>query len=148
MRALGYRVPLALVNKAINASHLYPYCISLRASLRTYDQTLTKLKNRDNLVPLIAKYHLELQTFLANQGFPLQWNSYKLEKLVQELSDLVSVRQAWQTAFINCIVTSQDTLLSYLTPVLLHFSFRDFLTLAGVQLPGQSQLHDSRGRAH
>lgn len=89
LRALGYRVPLMLVNKGLNANHLYPYCISLRASLRTYEQTLAKVLSRNKLVPLIASYHLDIQTFLAEQAFPLPWGSYKLEKTVQELTQKV-----------------------------------------------------------
>jgi hypothetical protein len=40
---LGFRVPLVIVNKALQANHLYPFAISLKASIRTYQQTLDKL---------------------------------------------------------------------------------------------------------
>lgn len=89
LRALGYRVPLMVVNKGLTANHLYPYCISLRASLRTYEQTLAKVQSRNKLVPLIASYHLGIQEFLAKQAFPLPWVSYRLEKTVQELTQKV-----------------------------------------------------------
>ena len=43
MRAIGFRVPLAIVNKAHTSNQIYPFAISLIESVRTYDRTLEKV---------------------------------------------------------------------------------------------------------
>lgn len=43
LKCLGFRVPLAIVNKAHQANQLYPFAISLIESVRTYDMTLEKV---------------------------------------------------------------------------------------------------------
>lgn len=43
LKNLGFRVPLAIVNKAHQANQLYPFAISLRESVRTYECTLDKV---------------------------------------------------------------------------------------------------------
>lgn len=43
LKNLGYRTPLAIVNKAHQANQLYPFAISLIESVRTYEQTLEKV---------------------------------------------------------------------------------------------------------
>lgn len=89
LRTLGYRVPLGLVNKSINASHMYPYFISLGASLATYRQTLAKLEDRAALKPLVASYHSDIQRFLSD-ALGLTWDSFKLDKAAKDLSQKVS----------------------------------------------------------
>lgn len=44
LKNLGFRVPLAIVNKAHQANQLYPFAISLIESIRTYERTLEKVK--------------------------------------------------------------------------------------------------------
>lgn len=44
LKNLGFRVPLAIVNKAHQANQLYPFAISLIESVRTYERTLEKVK--------------------------------------------------------------------------------------------------------
>lgn len=44
LKNLGFRVPLAIVNKAHQANQLYPFAISLRESVRTYECTLDKVR--------------------------------------------------------------------------------------------------------
>lgn len=46
LKNLGFRVPLAIVNKAHQANQLYPFAISLIESVRTYERTLEKVRNR------------------------------------------------------------------------------------------------------
>ncbi|KAJ6633786.1 Dynein heavy chain, cytoplasmic, partial [Pseudolycoriella hygida] len=41
-KGLGFRVPLAIVNKAHQANQLYPFAISLIESVRAYERTLDK----------------------------------------------------------------------------------------------------------
>lgn len=43
LKSLGFRVPLAIVNKAHQANQIYPFAISLIESVRTYERTLDKV---------------------------------------------------------------------------------------------------------
>lgn len=43
LKWLGFRVPLAIVNKAHQANQLYPFAISLIESVRTYERTCEKV---------------------------------------------------------------------------------------------------------
>lgn len=45
LKSLGFRVPLAIVNKAHQANQIYPFAISLIESVRTYERTLDKVGN-------------------------------------------------------------------------------------------------------
>lgn len=44
LKSLGFRVPLAIVNKAHQANQIYPFAISLIESVRTYERTLEKVR--------------------------------------------------------------------------------------------------------
>lgn len=44
LKHLGFRVPLGIVNKAHQANQLYPFAMSLRESVRTYECTLDKVR--------------------------------------------------------------------------------------------------------
>ncbi len=46
LKSLGFRVPLAIVNKAHQANQLYPFAISLIESVRTYERSLEKMESR------------------------------------------------------------------------------------------------------
>ena len=54
LKSLGFRVPLAIVNKAHQANQLYPFAISLIESVRTYERSLEKMESRPNVVLLVA----------------------------------------------------------------------------------------------
>ncbi|XP_044735865.1 dynein heavy chain, cytoplasmic isoform X10 [Chrysoperla carnea] len=102
LKNLGFRVPLAIVNKAHQANQLYPFAISLIESVRTYEMTLEKLTSRINaqnqslnkiedktsIVPLVAGMRKEVLT-LISEGIGLVWESYKLDPYVQRLSEAV-----------------------------------------------------------
>ena len=88
MKNLGFRVPLAIVNKAHQANQLYPFAISLIESVRTYERCLEKLDSRPKIVLLVAGLHKEVQTLIA-EGIALVWESYKLDPYVQRLAELV-----------------------------------------------------------
>lgn len=88
MKNLGFRVPLAIVNKAHQANQLYPFAISLIESVRTYERSLEKLDNRPKIVLLLAGLHKEVQNLVA-EGIGLVWESYKLDPYVQRLAELV-----------------------------------------------------------
>ena len=88
LKNLGFRVPLAIVNKAHQANQLYPFAISLIESVRTYERSLEKLDNRANIVLLVAGLRKEVQNLIA-EGVGLVWESYKLDPYVQKLAELV-----------------------------------------------------------
>lgn len=69
LKNLGFRVPLAIVNKAHQANQLYPFAISLIESVRTYERTLEKVRYQEansvlnNCNPFKLVFD---QTFLGN----------------------------------------------------------------------------------
>ncbi|XP_061172861.1 cytoplasmic dynein 1 heavy chain 1-like isoform X1 [Saccostrea echinata] len=86
LRWLGFRVPLAIVNKAHQANQLYPFAISLIESVKTYQRTLEKIEARVTIVLLVAGLRKEVQNLIA-EGVSLVWESYKLEPYVLRLAD-------------------------------------------------------------
>ncbi|XP_047110792.1 dynein heavy chain, cytoplasmic isoform X1 [Schistocerca piceifrons] len=101
LKNLGFRVPLAIVNKAHQANQIYPLAISLIESVRTYERTLEKLLNRSSpnspsfkiedkasIIPLVAGMRKEVQSLIA-EGIGLVWDSYKLDPYVQRLAEVV-----------------------------------------------------------
>lgn len=88
LKNLGFRVPLAIVNKAHQANQLYPFAISLIESVRTYERSLEKLDQRPKITLLVAGLHKEVQNVVA-EGIGLVWESYKLDPYVQRLAELV-----------------------------------------------------------
>eukprot|EP00105_Crassostrea_gigas_P045649 XP_019929797.1 PREDICTED: cytoplasmic dynein 1 heavy chain 1 isoform X11 [Crassostrea gigas] len=86
LRWLGFRVPLAIVNKAHQANQLYPFAISLIESVKTYQRTLEKIEARITIVLLVAGLRKEVQN-LIGEGVGLVWESYKLEPYVLRLAD-------------------------------------------------------------
>ncbi|XP_043279701.1 dynein heavy chain, cytoplasmic isoform X3 [Venturia canescens] len=104
LKNLGFRVPLAIVNKAHQANQLYPFAISLIESIRTYERTLEKLTNRSphcptlkiedkaSIIPLVAGMRKDVLS-LISEGIALVWESYKLDTYVQRLSDIVILFQ-------------------------------------------------------
>ncbi|XP_044006814.1 dynein heavy chain, cytoplasmic isoform X3 [Aphidius gifuensis] len=100
LKNLGFRVPLAIVNKAHQANQLYPFAISLIESIRTYERTLEKLTNRSphcpglkiedkaSIIPLVAGLRKDVLA-LFSEGIALVWESYKLDPYVQRLSEIV-----------------------------------------------------------
>ncbi|CAB0033630.1 unnamed protein product [Trichogramma brassicae] len=88
LKNLGFRVPIAIVNKAHQANLLYPFAISLIESIRTYERTLEKIEDKSSIIPLIAGLRRDVLT-LITEGITLIWESYKLDSYVQRLSDAV-----------------------------------------------------------
>ena len=88
LKNLGFRVPLAIVNKAHQANQLYPFAISLIESVRTYERSLDKMESRPNIVLLVAGLRKEVQN-LISEGVGLVWESYKLDPYVQKLAEVV-----------------------------------------------------------
>ncbi|XP_067011460.2 dynein heavy chain, cytoplasmic isoform X2 [Anabrus simplex] len=88
LKNLGFRVPLAIVNKAHQANQLYPFAISLIESVRTYERTLEKIEDKASIIPLVAGLRREVQSLIA-EGIALVWESYKLDPYVQRLAEVV-----------------------------------------------------------
>ncbi|XP_069493861.1 cytoplasmic dynein 1 heavy chain 1 [Ambystoma mexicanum] len=88
LKWLGFRVPLAIVNKAHQANQLYPFAISLIESVRTYERTCEKVEERNTICLLVAGLKKEVQALVA-EGIALVWESYKLDPYVQRLAETV-----------------------------------------------------------
>ncbi|XP_023932000.1 cytoplasmic dynein 1 heavy chain 1-like, partial [Lingula anatina] len=88
LKWLGFRVPLAIVNKAHQANQLYPYAISLIESVRSYERTCEKVEEKSSISLLVAGMRKEVQT-LISEGINLVWESYKLDPYVQRLAENV-----------------------------------------------------------
>ncbi|XP_078516318.1 cytoplasmic dynein 1 heavy chain 1 [Lissotriton helveticus] len=88
LKWLGFRVPLAIVNKAHQANQLYPFAISLIESVRTYERTCEKVEERNTICLLVAGLKKEVQA-LIGEGIALVWESYKLDPYVQRLAETV-----------------------------------------------------------
>ncbi|XP_032633296.1 cytoplasmic dynein 1 heavy chain 1 [Chelonoidis abingdonii] len=88
LKWFGFRVPLAIVNKAHQANQLYPFAISLIESVRTYERTCEKVEERNTISLLVAGLKKEVQA-LIGEGIALVWESYKLDPYVQRLAETV-----------------------------------------------------------
>ncbi|XP_055310948.1 dynein heavy chain, cytoplasmic isoform X4 [Sitodiplosis mosellana] len=88
LRNLGFRIPLAIVNKAHQANQTYPFAVSLIESVRAYERTLEKIEEKASIVPLVAGLRKDVQT-LISEGVGLVWESYKLVQYVQRFSECV-----------------------------------------------------------
>jgi dynein heavy chain 1 len=88
LKWLGFRVPLAIVNKAHQANQLYPFAISLIESCRTYERTCEKVEERMSISLLVAGLRKDVQALIA-EGIGLVWESYKLDPYVQRLAEAV-----------------------------------------------------------
>ncbi|XP_064623935.1 cytoplasmic dynein 1 heavy chain 1-like isoform X3 [Lineus longissimus] len=88
LKWLGFRVPLAIVNKAHQANQLYPFAISLIESCRTYERTCEKVEERISIALLVAGLRKDVQALIA-EGIGLVWESYKLDPYVQRLAEAV-----------------------------------------------------------
>lgn len=92
LKNLGFRVPLAIVNKAHQANQLYPFAISLIESVRTYERTLEKIRDKASIIPLVAGLRRDVLSQVS-EGMALVWESYKLDPYVQKLSEVVLLFQ-------------------------------------------------------
>ncbi len=62
---MGFRVPLAIVNKAHQANQLYPFAISLIESVRTYESINEKVMEKKDVVLLIAGVKRDIQALIS-----------------------------------------------------------------------------------
>ncbi|XP_018494643.2 dynein heavy chain, cytoplasmic [Galendromus occidentalis] len=92
LKSMGFRIPLAIANKAHQANQVYPYAISLIESMRTYERTCDKIEDRMNISLLIAGLKKEVQGLIM-EGVALNWESYRLDPYVQKLAEIIFVFQ-------------------------------------------------------
>ncbi|PIK60017.1 putative cytoplasmic dynein 1 heavy chain 1 [Apostichopus japonicus] len=88
LKWLGFRVPLAIVNKAHQANQLYPFAISLIESIRTNERTSEKVEERPTISLLVAGLKKDVQGLVA-EGMVLTWDNYRLDTYVQKLAEAV-----------------------------------------------------------
>lgn len=88
LRALGFRVPLGIVNKAHQANHHFPFAVSLIETVKAYERACEKVESKPSLALLVAGLKLEVQE-LISEGASLVWESYKRDSYVQRLGDTV-----------------------------------------------------------
>ncbi|KAI7942887.1 hypothetical protein MJO29_012731 [Puccinia striiformis f. sp. tritici] len=81
MAWLGYNVPYQMNSSAKDAKKVYPNAVSLMESIRTYNQTLTKVHD-SGISDLLADYRNELSQ-LISRGLNMKW-----ENFVGSISDL------------------------------------------------------------
>jgi len=62
---LGFQVPHTVSNIAKDAKRVYPYAVSLMETVRTYSQTVAKLEQNPDIVPLVAATHKKAQEQIA-----------------------------------------------------------------------------------
>ena len=65
MKWLGFRVPLAIVNKAHQANQLYPFAISLIESVHTYERSCDRIDDRVSMAMLVAGMRKDIQNLIA-----------------------------------------------------------------------------------
>ena len=69
LKWLGFRVPLAIVNKAHQANQLYPFAISLIESVRTYERTCEKVRHEGGFEKVIFSHECKYEEGLVVDGF-------------------------------------------------------------------------------
>lgn len=90
MKAMGFRVPLSIVNRAHQTNILYPSATSLNQSVQIYEATCAKIdaNGAQNLAILCAGLRREAQSLIA-EGVPLNWDSYRLSGFVQKFAETI-----------------------------------------------------------
>lgn len=87
-RALGFRVPLGIVNKAHQANHHFPFAVSLIETVKAFERACEKVEAKPSVALLVAGLKLEVQE-LISEGAILVWESYKRDSYVQRLGESV-----------------------------------------------------------
>ncbi|CAG2102482.1 unnamed protein product, partial [Medioppia subpectinata] len=88
LRSLGFRVQLAIVNKAHQANQHYPFAVSLIETVKSYERACEKVEQRPTVALLVAGLKRDVQDLIA-EGVSLVWESYKRDSYVQRLAESV-----------------------------------------------------------
>ncbi|KAI8459260.1 dynein heavy chain, N-terminal region 1-domain-containing protein [Phakopsora pachyrhizi] len=72
---LGFNVPYQMNSSAKDAKKVYPSAVSLIESIRTYNQTLTKINSITGIADLVADYRNELCQMIS-RGLNIKWENF------------------------------------------------------------------------
>ena len=89
---LGKPVPIAITIHSSAAERVYPFAVSLRESLRSYNQTCAQLTETTTM--LVASYKLSVQQKIA-EGFKLKW-------------DYIGGEDTFVTSFADSVITLRE----------------------------------------
>ncbi|XP_015784706.1 dynein heavy chain, cytoplasmic isoform X1 [Tetranychus urticae] len=103
LKSLGFRVPLAVVNKAHQVNQLYPFAISLIQTVKSYERACEKVNEKPTVILLVAGMKKDVQT-IACEGVSLVWESYKLDPYVKRLAEFV---QNFQEKVDELLITNE-----------------------------------------
>ncbi|KAI0984717.1 hypothetical protein GJ496_002628 [Pomphorhynchus laevis] len=88
MRAMGFRIPLAIMNKAYEVNRMYPYTVLLDEAVHGMNLIMDKISNKSSISMLVAEMQKMLH-LLIEEGVVLTWESFKLESFVYKLAECV-----------------------------------------------------------
>jgi dynein heavy chain 1 len=71
----GYQVPHTVANVAKDAKRVYPFAVSLNETVRTYTQTINRVKKNEAISPLVAGYRKDVQSHIS-KGIQLRWDYF------------------------------------------------------------------------
>ncbi|CAG8723873.1 15561_t:CDS:2, partial [Acaulospora colombiana] len=72
---LNHPVPHAISSLAKVAKRVYPFAVSLMETVRTYAQTVQKVKKHPDIIMLVASYRNDVQTMIA-KGINYEWRYF------------------------------------------------------------------------
>ncbi|XP_074602445.1 dynein heavy chain, cytoplasmic isoform X2 [Brevipalpus obovatus] len=88
LKSLGFRVPIAISNKALQVNNMYPFAISLVQSVKSYERACERVEEKPSITLLVASMKKEVQNILC-EGVSLLWESYKIDMYVKRLAEFV-----------------------------------------------------------
>eukprot|EP01091_Cochliopodium_minus_P010435 TRINITY_DN2760_c1_g1_i1.p1 TRINITY_DN2760_c1_g1~~TRINITY_DN2760_c1_g1_i1.p1 ORF type:complete len:4604 (+),score=1553.39 TRINITY_DN2760_c1_g1_i1:76-13887(+) len=110
---LGFRIPFNINMHSSSAKQVYPFAVSLKEIIRSYQQSCGQIEK--DFDPLVAIFHKQVQQILS-EGFSLRWESMsKLDPFVNNLFAAVNTFQqkvslvVTKNGEINKRITSLDT---------------------------------------
>ncbi|KAI9105868.1 dynein heavy chain [Phlyctochytrium arcticum] len=87
---LNFQVPHPITSIAKDAKRVYPFAVSLSETVRTYTHTVNLLESHENVIPLVAAYRRDVQSYIS-RGIQLRWdyfvNTFDSRPLMQSYSD-------------------------------------------------------------
>ncbi|KAJ3385444.1 hypothetical protein HDU84_002244 [Entophlyctis sp. JEL0112] len=72
---LNFRVPITIANVAKDAKRVYPFAVSLNETVRTYNQTISRIEKHETIAMLVAGYRKDVQSHIA-KGIQLRWDYF------------------------------------------------------------------------
>ena len=84
---LGFTIPVSITTQASGAKAVYPYAMSLQETLRSFQQTQTKIS--PEIQPLLAASKQGVYQLLS-EGFKLRWDDPRVQRFTRSLADTVT----------------------------------------------------------